>query len=255
MAIEKKRPSEILEVMLGYSSDDLRSVQTSLSKTCNQIRDLLNGRARDLYSDGEKESLRAALSILIDSKDAFEAAKERRAHEEKKREREREINRANARKALKELLPEDNHSLAYRMQLVALVLVCYQQKKLSYDNYGYYYDSIGYGCHHYDIFRQRLEARVVELAKQSDGLFTIFSELREVLVRAFVYQLSEDKPGFAEGIRASFDYLDTPAGKEALEKERLLLAFIRQEIEAGMNAEKPDDALEPGKTLIGHTKK
>jgi len=79
------KTQKILELLKYHNSADLRNVQTKFTKTANSIkRDAVQSRLSALYTGQELEILTQAASILINTKNKIEHAKEVKAREEKR---------------------------------------------------------------------------------------------------------------------------------------------------------------------------
>ena len=82
MSIDKET---ILEVYKFYGAQDLKQLQTKLTKTANGLlRDTVNSRIAPLFTDKETETLIKAAHILKGFRNKVEHAKEAKAREERR---------------------------------------------------------------------------------------------------------------------------------------------------------------------------
>ncbi len=79
--------NELLVALAYWSAEDFKVLQRKMTTAANTIKqEALSEKYSALFTDAERETLRDAVSILVEAKDKVEHAKEIKARHEKRRE-------------------------------------------------------------------------------------------------------------------------------------------------------------------------
>lgn len=120
---------QLLELLRYYKSTELRSLQTQLTKSRNQIRDVTTGRLAPLFSQSELDTLRQASALLGSLNGRVEKAKEVRQREEEVREREQEARRREGFRVLLQHFALPLESTDEAMTAAAIYIACHDQER------------------------------------------------------------------------------------------------------------------------------
>ncbi len=118
---ESDKTQELLELLKYFKSEDLKNEQTQLTKTANKVRDTANGRLGALFTDDEKQTLRDAATLLTSLKTRVEHAKEIKAREEARKEKELKESLAASRAVINAAFP-DSDSTTDRLDVLLWAL-------------------------------------------------------------------------------------------------------------------------------------
>lgn len=128
----KKDPTtkDVLDAFTFTSAESLKSEQTKLTRTANQVFGVTTGRLKGLFSEDELETLRKAGALLNNIKRRVEAAKEAKERQEKEAERLRKLNSEKSGRLLDTHIPDSEADSKTKLQLVLFVLLLHKNKHL-----------------------------------------------------------------------------------------------------------------------------
>ncbi|MEN8131705.1 MAG: hypothetical protein ABFS45_16260 [Pseudomonadota bacterium] len=209
----------ILEIFQYYGSEELKKLQTKLTKTANGlIRNTVESRVAPLFTDEERETLEDAARILRGFRKKVEHAKEVKARQERqKKARRQHLDKAGLTLAQQHfnVAPDNYREMLLIFLAVERLMMNHSAEDIAYhlendrypnafenfvrDCYREALNEIGYQSHHYDRdepdeklivqAKARFEESREKLKQQHQGLLDKVSEFLTIKASGNVTQL------------------------------------------------------------------